>query len=166
MMPNDPAQEPEVQSLSDTITDTPPNAPDAAPEPETPPQPPISNQQILGMTAMFSSFGLPPEVAESYRKDLTEDFMLQMFLEMSGLASGLAEYGIGGSGGSMPAWMKVVLGTAALGFFVWQKRAKYGSINQEPAPVAAGAGNTGFAGAWGFGQQPQETTYENPVGQP
>ncbi len=144
---NDPALEQDILSLDDAISNV---GPTPETTPPAPPPPAMTNQQILGMVALLSSMGLPPEVAESYKKDLTEDFMLSMFLEMSGLADGLAEYGIGGGGGVMPAWMKVILGTAALGFFVWQKRAKYGSSTSaetvEPAAV-----NSGFDGSWGFG---------------
>jgi hypothetical protein len=150
-LPNDPELkiENDVTTLDDAISNV-------GPTPETmppaPPPPAMTNQQILGMVALLSSMGLPSEVAESYKKDLTEDFMLSMFLEMSGLAEGLAEYGIGGGGGVMPAWMKVILGTAALGFFVWQKRAKYGS-SAIGEPVEVKPENSGFDGAWGFSGQ-------------
>ncbi len=147
---NDPLLEQGVASLDDAVT-TPPLT-DA--NPPAPPPPSLTNEQIIGVVAMFSSMGLPPEVSQSYVKDLTDDFTLKMLVEMSGLASGLAEYGIGGGGGVMPPWMKVLLGTAALGFFVWQKRLKYGITNAEPTAAAAGSG---FAGAWGFGDDTKET---------
>jgi hypothetical protein len=155
MLPNDPAltAEEQIETLDDALTDALPTAGETEPQPQVEePAKPMTTAQVLGAVGMFSSFGLPPEVAESYRKDLEGDVTLTFLLEMLGLADALASYGIGAGGGKMPDWLKVVLGTGVLGFFLYQKRMRYGGIASAPV-VAAGAGGnvTGFDGNSAFG---------------
>jgi hypothetical protein len=140
-----------IETLEDAVsTDTPEPDPTAQ-QPQEEAAKPFNTAQLLGAVAMFSSVGLPPEVAESYRKDLETDITLAFLLEMIGLAEGLAAYGIGAAGGKMPDWLKVLLGTGVLGFFLYQKRGKYGAIAAAPVVGADGGGNTGFVGNSSFG---------------
>lgn len=140
-----------VTTLEDAVTDTIPLEGETPSAPPAEPAKPMTTAQILGALGMFSSFGLQPEEAASYRADLEGDMTLVFLLEMLGLADALASYGIGSGGGKMPDWLKVALGTGVLGFFLWQKRGKYGTGQPSAAAVGDGStGNSGFSGNSSF----------------
>jgi hypothetical protein len=145
-------EQPVIETLEDAVTTDIPQSeiPQEPPQPE-PPAKPMTTTQLLGAVGMFSSFGLPPEVAASYRNDLENDQTLSFLLEMLGLADALAAYGIGAGGGKMPDWLKVILGAGVLGWFLYQKRGKYGTIAAAPVVDSDADGGSGFSGSSAFG---------------
>ncbi len=157
--PNDPdaaleTAEEQIETLSDAVSSgaIPTGESETSPPPEEPAKP-MTTAQLVGAVAMFSSFGLPPEIAQSYKLDLEQDVTLNFLLEMLGLADALASYGIGAGGGKMPEWLKLILGTGVLGFFLYQKRVKYEQIKAAPVVETgvSGGGNPGFDGNSSFG---------------
>ena len=128
-----------VSALDETLIDTPAviapdmtledtvGAPDAPTSPPAKPVKvePMSTQQILGLVALASSFGLPPMDAEEYRADLTGDITILWLLEMTGLSAALAEMGVSADGGKLPPWLSALLGVGVLGYAVYTKRGKY-----------------------------------------
>ncbi|HEX2864576.1 MAG TPA: hypothetical protein VHN99_08395, partial [Deinococcales bacterium] len=131
-----------VTSLDETLTATPDPAPQAAPDftladtlgeaeqPVAPPAKPVkvepmSTQQIMGLVALASSFGLQPADAEAYRRDFAGDVTIAWLLEMTGLASALAEMGVSADGGKLPPWLSALLGVGVLGYAVYTKRGQY-----------------------------------------
>lgn len=118
----------------------------AAPTTETAPGPegqasaPMTTEQVVGVLAMLTSFGLPPERAEHYRKELEADGNLAFSLEVIEFADALAEYGIGNAG-KMPAWVRLLLGVGIVGFAVMAARGKYAKNTDDHG--GAGGGHTG-----------------------
>lgn len=148
-------------TLSDAALSGP--APAAAAEQEVD-APPMSSEQIIGLVAEISAFGLPPAVADAYKEDYKTNPLVHLGVQMSGLADALAAYGLTSGGGKLPEWLSVSIGVAVLGYGVYSTRSKYAPITQLEVPrvseeVAAGgfdlAGggtpvsttNLGFAGA-------------------
>ncbi len=97
------------------------------PTPETPVPnaPPMTPEQIIGVVAEMSAFGLPTGVAEAYKEDYKNNPMIQLGVQMSGLTEALAAYGVTAGGGKLPDWLSVALGVTVLGYGVYTTRNKY-----------------------------------------
>ncbi|WP_168734696.1 hypothetical protein [Deinococcus sp. KSM4-11] len=130
------------------VGDVPTKATAAAPE--EPEAPPMTPDQIIGVVAELSAFGLPAGLAEAYKDDFKHNQLVALGVQFSGLADALAAYGVTGAGGKMPEWLSVALGVAVLGYGVYSTRSKYVESLPTPAPEAATGAAGGFAGA-GFG---------------
>lgn len=131
---------------------------DAAPE--EPEAPPMTPEQIIGVVAELSAFGLPAGLADAYKDDFKTNPLVALGVQFSGLADALAAYGVTGAGGKMPEWLSVSLGIAVLGYGVYTTRSKYvPHETQLPAATeAAPAGDAGFAGA-GYGAPLSQTDF-------
>lgn len=116
----------------------------AAPATELPPEKkaagPMTTEQVVGVLAMLTSFGLPPERAEYYRKELEADSNLAFSLEVIEFADALAEYGISNAG-KMPAWVRLILGAGIVGFAVMAARGKHAKNSDDHG--GAGDGHAG-----------------------
>lgn len=113
--------------------------------PEVPDAPPMTPEQIIGLVAEVSAFGLPQELAQAYKDDFKGNPLVALGVQFSGLADALAAYGLTGAGGKMPEWLSVSLGIAVLGYGVYSTRSKYVPA-AVPSPAEEGAAG-GFAGA-------------------
>jgi hypothetical protein len=82
-------------------------------------------EALIALIGDLSSLDLPRELALSYKKDFSENPVVDMGVRFSGICDALAKYGMGANGGSMPDWLKVTLGLAALGAGVAMTRGKY-----------------------------------------
>lgn len=115
-----------------------PTLDDAVDTPTTPTERPgaeasagaMTAEQVVGMVALLSSLGLPPERAERYRHELAADGSLVFMLEILEVADALAEYGISNAG-KMPAWLRLVLGAGIVGFTVMAARGKYAKTDAD-----------------------------------
>lgn len=128
--PLDPVPTP-LMTLEDAVTT--PEASFAAPPEHVPheePVQPLTTEQIVGVVALVSKSGLPPDVGEAYKQDLENNQSLKQILDMVGLADALAEYGIGAAGGRLPPWASLILGVGALGYTIWSTRQKYANSHQ------------------------------------
>ena len=86
---------------------------------------PLEPEALITLIGDLSSLDLPPELAASYKKEFGENALVNMGVRFSGICDALAKYGMGSNGGSMPDWLKVCLGVAALGAGVALTRGKY-----------------------------------------
>lgn len=126
-------------------------APEAAPSaPQAPDAPPMSPEQIIGVVAELSAFGMPAGVAAAYKDDFKNNPLVAFGVQASGLAEALAAYGVTAGGGKLPEWLSVTLGIAVLGYGVYSTRSKYVQPLDHVARAAEEADGAGFAGA-GFG---------------
>jgi len=116
--------------------------------------PPMTNEQIIGLVAQLSAFGLPPELAAAYAADFTSNPLVQLGVQFAGLADALAEYGLTSGSGKLPAWMSVLLGVGVLGYGVYTTRGKYAPHTE---PAAAAPGTPGAFGIAGGGTPLQAT---------
>jgi hypothetical protein len=82
-------------------------------------------EALIALIGDLSSLDLPRELALSYKKEFSENPVVDMGVRFSGICDALAKYGMGANGGSMPDWLKVTLGLAALGAGVAMTRGKY-----------------------------------------
>ncbi|WP_172418079.1 hypothetical protein [Deinococcus indicus] len=144
-----------VPTLSDVALSGPAKPTEAETEPDAPPMTP---EQIIGVVAEFSAFGLPGGLADAYKNDFKSNPIVQLGVQMSGLTNALAAYGMTAGGGKMPEWLSVALGVAVLGYGIQTTRSKYvpHQLQGDPAGEAAEAAAGGFAGA-GLGT-PLQTT--------
>lgn len=124
---------------------TPGSTPGGAPLAPAPP--PMTNDQIIGLVAQLSSFGLPPELAAAFADDFQANPLVQLGVQFTGLADALAEYGLTSGSGKLPAWLAVLLGVSVLGYGVYTTRGKYAPDTDSSAAAAGAAGPFGFAGA-------------------
>ncbi|MCD0174748.1 hypothetical protein IHN32_02110 [Deinococcus sp. 14RED07] len=150
---------PEVAGPTPTLSDVALSGPAKPTETETEPDaPPMTPEQIIGVVAEFSAFGLPGGLADAYKDDFKSNPIVQLGVQMSGLTNALAAYGMTAGGGKMPEWLSVALGVAVLGYGIQTTRSKYvpHQLQGDPAGEAAEAAGGGFAGA-GLGT-PLQTT--------
>ena len=124
-------------SLDDAALGATPAVETAPPEGKTPA--PMTTEQVVGVLAMLTSFGLSPERAEHYRRELEADGNLAFSLEVIEFADALAEYGISNAG-KMPAWVRLMLGAGIVGFAVMAARGKYAKNTDDHG---AGGGHAG-----------------------
>ncbi|MXV18614.1 hypothetical protein [Deinococcus xianganensis] len=124
-----------------------PGSSQAAAQEDEPDAPPMTPEQIIGVVAELSAFGLPPELATRYKAEYKSNPLVQLGVQFSGLTDALAAYGMTAGGGKMPEWLSVALGVAVLGYGVYATRSKYAPQPfDDPAAAAPGA-DGGFAGA-------------------
>lgn len=132
-------------TLADAALGTPP-----APESGAPDAPPMSPEQIIGVVAELSAFGLPAGLADAYKADFKNNPLVAFGVQASGLADALAAYGLTAGGGKLPEWLSVSLGVVVLGWGVYTTRSKYVQPLEHAARTAEEVAGTGFAGA-GYG---------------
>ncbi len=130
-------------TLDDTTLGTPVAAGTPAVEQAAPA---MTNEQIIGLVAQLSSFGLPPELAAAYAEDFQANSLVQLGVQFSGLADALAEYGLTSGSGKLPPWMAVLLGVTALGYGVYTTRGKYAPAPDTTAAAQGAADSFGIAG--------------------
>lgn len=150
---------PEVAGPAPTLSDVALSGPAKPTEAEMEPDaPPMTPEQIIGVVAELSAFGLPGGLADAYKDDFKSNPIVQLGVQMSGLTDALAAYGMTAGGGKMPEWLSVALGVAVLGYGIHTTRSKYvpHQLQGDPAGEAAEAAGGGFAGA-GLGT-PLQTT--------
>lgn len=125
-----PLTDAEIQALG---SEAPPTLDDALEGAAVNAAPPVSPEPIKAMKPEalikligdLTSLDLPPELAAAYKKDFSENPIVDMGVRFSGICEALAVYGMGANGGSLPDWLKVTLGLAALGAGVALTRGKY-----------------------------------------
>lgn len=130
-------------TLQDAVLSGSPTPADDAPEVDAPPMTP---EQIIGLVAEVSAFGLPPKIAEAYKDDYRNNPMVNLGVQMSGLADALAAYGLTSGGGKLPEWLSVALGISVLGYGVFTTRNKYVSQLEVPRVPEEGP-DAGFGAA-------------------
>ncbi|WP_034383159.1 hypothetical protein [Deinococcus sp. YIM 77859] len=132
-------------TLADAALGTPP-APESG-APEVPDAPPMSPEQIIGVVAELSAFGLPQGLADAYKDDFKSNPLVAFGVQASGLADALAAYGLTAGGGKLPEWLSVSLGVVVLGWGVYTTRSKYVKPLEHAARPAEEVAGAGFAGA-------------------
>ena len=142
-----------VVSLSQAVVEGEPKAEGERPRAETKP---LKDEDLIAVIAQVSSIGLPPDLAEQYAKEISNDPLLNWGFGMIGMADALEKMGFNGSGQSLPPWMRVAGGLVVAGWVVMQTRGRYGQPLTDPAnpgpgnstPDATGVRAPDFGGAY------------------
>ena len=123
-LPETPPLPPELSgpTLGDAVVSGSPDVQEA----DVQEQPPLSPEQIIGLVAELSAFGLPASVSTAYKDDFKSNPIVNLGVQASGLADALAAYGISAGGGKLPEWLSVLLGVGVLGYGIFSTRSKYG----------------------------------------
>ncbi|GGJ56541.1 hypothetical protein [Deinococcus roseus] len=108
---------------------------------------PLSNDELLKRIAQFSSMGLHDSVKKAYQKDLMENEILHLALDMIGLNEVLAKTAgaAGGMVSGVPDWVRLVGGLGVLGYFIASTRRQYATPYQKTAenPAPDGGSSNG-----------------------